>query len=365
MKGVVTTAGSQHLYKTAEPASRDAACLRIARERGITIVGKTNLSEFAIGVSGINDYFGTPINSVKGKRNRMPGGSSSGSAVAVAEGFADVAFGTDTAGSIRAPAACCGIYGLKTTFGLVSLEGVYPISPQHLDTIGPLARDIDGLVQGMALLQRGAESRYQTEVRKHPTAASLRIGRLYVPGTDPAIDESVDEALKKAGFTIHPMGEEFLAAWRRAQHHGNIVASTGAWLTNKHLFHHLTVSARAKAVMLLGEVNRLTAYKRALAHKEEWKRELNQALQDYDAIALPVLKKAPLKLAFTDQPAVFEARVLAIQNTVAVNLAGNPAIAIPVLLKRGGFPVTSVQFIGPNNSEAFLLNIGRIMEKHP
>ena len=118
MKGVVTTAGSEIFSVTHKPAEKDAPCLAIARQRNVQIVGKTNLTEFAISPSGMNEYFGTAVNPLK--RNLIPGGSSSGNAVALASGMADVAFGTDTAGSIRVPAACCGIVGLKTTLRLDS-----------------------------------------------------------------------------------------------------------------------------------------------------------------------------------------------------------------------------------------------------
>jgi amidase len=111
VKGVVTTAGSEYLSKNRRPAAHDAECLAIARQRNVEIVGKTNLSEFAVAPSGINDYFGTPKNPHRGWRKLIPGGSSSGSAEAVASGMADVAFGTDTAGSVRVPAACNGIVG--------------------------------------------------------------------------------------------------------------------------------------------------------------------------------------------------------------------------------------------------------------
>jgi amidase len=141
MKGLVTTAGSEYFAKTSPPATGDAECLAIARERNVRIIGKTNLSEFAVAPSGLNEYFGTPKNPFSKWRKFIPGGSSSGSAVAVARGMADVAFGTDTAGSIRVPAACCGIVGLKTTFGLISLKSVLPIDPNHLDTVGPMAKD--------------------------------------------------------------------------------------------------------------------------------------------------------------------------------------------------------------------------------
>ena len=169
-KGVVTTAGSEYLSRNRPPAAHDAKCVAIARQRNVRIVGKTNLSEFAIAPSGINDYFGTPKNPYNGWhkligwRKLIPGGSSSGSAEAVADGLADVAFGTDTAGSVRVPAACSGIVGLKTTFGLVSLEGVFPVEPEHLDTVGPMAKNVANVVRGMDLLQNGFAARYEAAV---------------------------------------------------------------------------------------------------------------------------------------------------------------------------------------------------------
>src|ERR1041385_3686632 len=170
MKGVVTTAGSNFFLLTHQPAKADAACLAIARRRNVVIVGKTNMTEFAVAPSGMNEYFGTPRNPLRSFL--IPGGSSSGSAVAVANGEADVAFGTDTAGSIRVPAACCGIVGLKTTHGLVSIEGVHPIEAAHLDTVGPIARDIEGTVRGMDLLQGGFSGRYKQAVAAKPSAHS-------------------------------------------------------------------------------------------------------------------------------------------------------------------------------------------------
>ena len=168
MKGVVTTAGSEIFAKTHKPADKDAPCLAIARRRNVQIVGKTNMTEFAVSPSGMNEYFGTPVNPLK--RNLIPGGSSSGNAVALASGMADVAFGTDTAGSIRVPAACCGIVGLKTTYGLVPIEGVYPVEPKHLDTVGPMGKDIAHTVQGMELLQEGFAAKYAAAKAAKPTA---------------------------------------------------------------------------------------------------------------------------------------------------------------------------------------------------
>jgi hypothetical protein len=142
------------------PAEKDAPCLAIARQRNVHIVGKANLSEFAVAPSGFNEYFGTPASPLSSSAKLLPGGSSCGSAVAVASGMADVAFGTDTAGSIRVPAAWCGVVGLKTTHGLVPIEGVFPIEPEHLDTVGPMGKDIAHTVQGMDLLQNGLPALY-------------------------------------------------------------------------------------------------------------------------------------------------------------------------------------------------------------
>src|SRR6201982_3181553 len=182
LKGVVTTAGSRYFEKNGFPAARDAVCMAIARERGVLVVGKTNLDEFAVGVTGMNEYFGIPKNRISRFRNLIPGGSSSGSAGAVQSGMADVAFGTDTAGSIRVPAACCGIVGLKTTHGLVSIDGVYPVAPEPLDTMGLMGRRLAHVVQGMDLLEKGFADRYAAAVRNKPLGKQIKIGRLYLSG---------------------------------------------------------------------------------------------------------------------------------------------------------------------------------------
>src|ERR1700756_3632672 len=113
MKGVVTTAGSHYVAETSQPATSDAVCLMIARARNVQIVGKTNLSELAVAPSGVNDFFGTPRSPLNKDSNLIPGGSSCGSAVAVANGLADIAFGTDTAGFFSASPAFCGARGFE------------------------------------------------------------------------------------------------------------------------------------------------------------------------------------------------------------------------------------------------------------
>ena len=229
MKGVVTSAGSEYLAKNSPPAKQDAKCLAIARQRNVQFVGKTNTSELALAVSGINDYFGTPRNPL-GRWPLIPGGSSSGCAVALANNEADVAFGTDSAGSIRYPAACCGIVGLKTTFGLVPLDGVYPIAPNQLDTVGPMARDVAGVVQGMDLLQAGFASRYRQAVAAKPSAKGIRVGRIYIKGTAPSVDQAMDDALAATGFEVVKLSPEFAEKWAQAQKDAATVAAVYAWI---------------------------------------------------------------------------------------------------------------------------------------
>ena len=376
MKGVVTTAGSEYLAKTSPPASRDAGCLAIARERNVHIVGKANLSEFAVSPSGVNDYFGTPKSPFsKWWLRFIPGGSSSGSAAAITNGMADVAFGTDTTGSIRTPAACSGIVGLKTTFGLVPIKGVFPISPKHLDTVGPMAKDVSHLVQGMDLLQEGFAARYQAAVAARPSAKDIKIGRLYLGGpgpgsvvlggTDPRIDKAVDNALARAGFHVVKLDEAFRAKWNKAQKDADIVAASGAWI-NEHKYQYKPgISARTKAVILLGGILHGTEYRKALQRQAAWQRTLRRVFQKVDFIALPTLQTLPLTISPLTDTGLLEARVLALQNTSAVNFAGNPALVIPIPVRHAKVPVTSLQLVGPRLSEAELLNAGRLVEsKH-
>src|SRR5204863_4402683 len=198
---VPTTAGCRAIAKLAKPAAADAPCLAGARAAGARLVGKANLHELAMLPIGTNPWFGTPVNPLDAEL--IPGGSSSGSAVAVATDEADVAIGSDTGGSVRIPSACCGTTGLKTTHGRVSLDGVWPLATS-LDTIGPMARDVAGVVAGMQLLEPGFTP---------SDVAPRTVGRVLVPGVDPTIDTAVDRVLAAAGFDVQPLR---LAGWDQA-----------------------------------------------------------------------------------------------------------------------------------------------------
>src|SRR3954452_11367320 len=187
--GVPTTCGSRAIEQTAAPATADAACLAGARAAGARIVGKANLHELAMLPIGSNPWFGTPVNPLD--PDLIPGGSSSGSAVAVANGDADVALGSDTGGSVRIPSACCGTAGLKTTFGRIPVDGVWPLAPS-LDTLGPMARDIAGVTLGMQLLEPGFTA---------ADAPARAIGRVRTSGV-PEIEDAIDAALRAAEIEV-------------------------------------------------------------------------------------------------------------------------------------------------------------------
>jgi amidase len=349
MAGLPTTAGSRPVADAAEPATRDAACLaglRAAMDAGqARFVGKTNLHELAYGISGINAAFGTPVNPLD--RRRIPGGSSSGSGAAVAAGEADIAYGTDTGGSIRIPAACCGITGLKTTWGRISLAGVRPLAP-GLDAVGPMARDVAGVAAGMALLEPGF-----TVASESPRS----VGVIAIDA-DPRVTAAIDDALRTAEFDVVPVRipglDEVIAA-------SITVLDAQAWQANRDLValagDQLGGDVRERlerASMITPE--QVTAAEAVIAY---WRETLDGLWRQVDLLAAPSLLGFPPLLE--EAHLMWKFRAL----TSPVNTAGVPALALPVPVRgRDAGPFSaSVQLIGPRNSEERLLAAGARIER--
>ncbi|WP_156345622.1 amidase family protein [Verrucomicrobium spinosum] len=218
------------------------------------------------------------------------------------------------------------------------------------------------LVEGMDLLKPGTAAAYAEQVADQPSGRGIRVGRLYIPGTDKAVDDAVDRALTEAGFKIVRLNKAFEDAWDQAQSHGNNIAVAEGYESDKEFLDKRGVTSATKAALLLGDLKHdRRSYDEALAWKSTWQRILNRKFLQVDFIALPTLKGPPLRIPFIGKTAVFEALVLGYQNTVPVNYAGNPAVAIPIPLENKRIPVTSLQLIGPRNSEAKLLNAARIV----
>ena len=342
--GVPTTAGSRVVAETAEPACADAPCIAGARSAGAAIVGKVNLHELAYGASGVNQYFGTPINPLD--PDRVPGGSSSGSAVAVADGDADVAFGSDTGGSIRIPAAFCGVTGLKTTHGRISLDGVWPLAPS-LDTVGPMAVDVAGVAACMTLL----EPAFTLDA---PPAA--RVGRIRPTGVDidPSIDAAVDVALVRSGLEVI---EVDLLGWQAARDAVGVILDSEAAESNRLLLEDPVrrdlLGADVRARLVGGAAITTAQLASARAFQVTWRTAMMTALRAVDVLALPTaMFYPPLRSEAVGRS------YTALTNPV--NLSGFPALAMPV--PSGQRLPASLQLIGPPNGEALLLATAAIVE---
>ena len=337
--GLPTTAGCQVVAEQANPAARDAAVVAAARRAGARIVGKTNLTELCWSASGVNPWSGTPVNPAD--PGRLPGGSSSGSAVAVAAGEADVALGTDTGGSVRIPAACCGIVGLKTTWGRVPLDGVYPLAPS-LDTVGPLGADVAAVELGMGLIEPGFAA----------GSCELAAGRMRPEvDVDPMTDAAVDAALAAAGVRVADV-DGF--GFRAAAGATDVLINAEAYQANAHLIpyldrltpqlrRNLTESAAITA-------DRVEAAERVRREARDW---FAAALDRYPVLALPTLVGAP--------PLLGESSMSLTVLTMPANLAGLPALALPVPGGPAGLSA-SLQRIGPPGGEERLIALGRVIE---
>jgi amidase len=342
--GVPTTAGSRAVAEFAEPAGRDAACMAGARAAGAAIVGKANLHELAYGGAGINEWFGTPVNPLD--PDLLPGGSSSGSAVAVAVGDADVAYGSDTGGSIRIPSAFCGVTGLKTTHGRVPLDGVWPLAPS-LDTVGPIARDVAGVVTGMALLEPGF-------LVDAPPAR--RVGRIRPAGFEitASIDQAVDAAIASSGLEVTEID---LLGWLEAREACGVVIDAEAVWSNRALLADPAkrglIGENVRARLTAADAVSGASLARARALQIRWREVMTAALRTVELLVLPTVPFYPPPLAAA--PGMhFNA------FTSPVNLSGFPALALPVPGEHR-LPA-SLQLIGPHGAEALLLATGAVIE---
>jgi amidase len=342
--GLPTVVGCEPIAELAEPATADADVVLAARAAGARIVGKTNLTELCWTASGVNKWSGTPVNPLAPAR--LPGGSSSGSAVAVALGQADVALGTDTGGSVRIPAACCGVTGLKTTWGRISLRGVYPLAPS-LDTVGPLGADVSAVELGMRLIDPGYGSAADLGA-----AGSLAVGRLR-PATevDPAVDAAVDRALAAAGISAPEVTGLDLDA---VSDLADILIDGEGYRSNEYLLPYVSrLSSSSQAGMTAGA--KITDAQ--LAGARDGMRSVcgwfGEQFRDHQFLVMPTLVAAPSVLGGDRIPLT----VL----TMPVNIARLPALALPVPDGPVGLPA-SLQLIGQPGSEERLIALGRRIE---
>jgi len=303
-------------------------------------VGRTNLHELAFGVTGVNPWYGTPVNPLD--PTRVPGGSSSGSAVAVATGEADIAYGSDTGGSVRIPAACCGVAGLKTTWGRIPVEGVWPLSPSF-DTIGPMARDVRGLEMGMSLLEPGFTA---------ADPAPWRVGRVRIEA-DPRIDAAIDRALAATGWDVVDL---LMPEWESVSLTGGLLLVAEAWSTNRALAETRPDAIGADVLdrLHLGrDASDQVSLAAARTAQALWCSRVDAMFKRVDLVAMPTLTILP--------PVLEDANDLLVARcTLPVNLAGVPALALPVPTE--GHMPASLQLMAQRNREDVLVTAGLEIE---
>ncbi|MCX7311316.1 MAG: amidase [Hyphomicrobiales bacterium] len=315
---------------------------------GATCVGKTHTDEFALGMFGTNPHFGTPINPVA--PDRVPGGSSSGSAAAVAAGLADFALGTDTGASVRLPASFCGLYGLRMSFGRVSTAGVMPMAPSF-DTVGWLARDA-------AVLRRVAEV--------HFGAVADRGGMRFLIARDAfalAVDKvaapliAIADDLRGSDVLLY---EDGIAPWLDTfgtLQLQDLWATLGAWVTKK----GRVVGPRARERVSFASTVPLADAARALTKREAFARRLAGLLGDDGILVLPTAHDvAPYRDAQPPALAAFREKTLAL--TCVAGLTRLPQLSVPAATVDG-CPVGLSFIAGPMGDESLVALAGRLSDR--
>lgn len=333
--GFPTRAGSPVLQE-APPAVSHAAVVQTLLDNGCQLRGKTTLHELAFGVTGINPWCGTPRN--PHYPQLIPGGSSSGSAAVVAAGEVDFAIGTDTGGSVRMPAACCGVIGLKPSFGRLSRMGVMP-AQSSLDCVGLFARDIATLRQALA------KALNQAAPAAHREAPAIS----YLAGTaTPAIEQLIVAHLQHAGLSWSPA---FLPGFNEAHQAGLTVISQENWQAFHHIIDAPNLAADVAQRIRAGAEISPQQRQAAESVRQQFSAAVDAQLAKTPLIMLPTLPECPPTLEKAANPL----NVVNLTRLVRpFNLSGHPALSLP-LGEINHRPV-ALQLVANKNKEFDLLN---------
>jgi len=345
-----------------------ATVVRNLLAAGMVPLGKTQMVEFAFGTWGANPHLGTPWNPWDLATHRVPGGSSSGSGVAVAAALAPAAIGSDTGGSVRIPAALNGITGLKTTGGLVSTDGVFPLS-RTLDTIGPMTRSArDAALLCAALLGTdSAVARRLVDCATQDADASLDGLRIAVLPPDQypiAVDPAVASAVDAAQAILRELGAD--VAERRfpfsfddlVRRNGQLTAAEAYAVHRAYIDdERLAIGAAVRRRVLGGKAISAADYIDALAHRRAACAQWTDWMRDCDALLTPAVP-----IAACPVEAVDEAQAPLASFTRAGNYLDTCALALPAGLSADGLPV-GIQLLGRPHTEATLLRAGMAFQR--
>ena len=365
--GIRTTIGSR--FFADHVAEEDAFVVQKLKQAGVTIMGKTNTHEIALGITGNNPHYGTAHN--PWDTTRIPGGSSSGSAIAVATGMALGALGTDTGGSIRIPASLCGVVGLKPTFGRVSLRGVFPLS-WNLDHVGPLTKSVKDaalLLQIIAVydpLDPASVKMLTGEYLGHLTDSVK--GRKIALATGAFIETSdadVLSAVHDAAKVFESLGcsiQEVDMSWLQEAALANklMTQSDGAAVHRERLKEHPEMFGDDIRRRLEDGANTpLADYILARRTQAQVKKKFEQFFENYDFLLTPTTPIAAPTIEGHD--AVEQAGRLT-RFTAPFNLAGLPALSLPCGFTKSGLPI-GLQIISRAWGEFKVLNAGHAYEQ--
>jgi Asp-tRNA(Asn)/Glu-tRNA(Gln) amidotransferase A subunit family amidase len=331
--GQTTCAGSRVL-QDAPPAAQDCPAVSRLRRAGASLIGRTNMSEFAFSGVGINPHFGTPTNPCDTQIPRIPGGSSSGAAVSVATGAAFIGLGSDTGGSIRIPAALTGTVGFKGSAALVPTEGALPLSTT-LDTVCAITRSVaDAIIAHELLAQRWV-------TRSAAPLASYSLGvasTVMLEGLDATVTEAWQrtlETLHNAGVRVKHVALPEINELQQIQAKGGFSA-VESYTWHRHLLasHSTTYDPRVAARMLRGASMSACDYIELQNARRNWISRMDTALQGFDAILSPTVPvvAAPISEVAPGAPqdeAFFQLNAMLLRNTSVINMLDGCAISLP------------------------------------
>jgi aspartyl-tRNA(Asn)/glutamyl-tRNA(Gln) amidotransferase subunit A len=360
--GEPTAAGSKVLAD-APPAAVNAPVVQRILDAGFVVMGRTNMTEFAFSGLGINPHHGTPKSPWDRATGRIPGGSSAGAAVSIADQMAFGALGTDTGGSCRVPAAMCGIVGYKPTARRVPIDGILPLSPS-LDSVGPLANS----VACCAAIDAVFAGERPSPLRPAPVEG-LRIGvplNIMLDAIDPIVGAAFERALAalaNAGARISPITLPPMDDIARANTAGGFAAAEAfAWHRTLLAQRGAGYDPQVKRRIMRGEHITAAAYLDLLTARQDIIRRFDAVTQDFDVLVMPTCPLVPPPIAALEADDAEYARVnlLQLRNTAIGNFLDRCAISLPCHLP-GEAPV-GLMLMGPPMGDARLFAIAAGIE---
>ena len=346
VQGQETRAGSTVLAGSGAVA-RDAPAVVRIRQAGFVLIGRTNMTEFAYSGLGLNPHYGTPRSPWRREVGHVAGGSSSGSAVAVADGMAHAALGTDTGGSCRIPAAFTGLVGLKPTARRVPLEGAVPLS-SSLDSIGPIARSVaccahlDAILSGESPIGQGSTGP-SSEGRPLRGMRLAVATTLVLDGLDDAVAAAFDRALSRisaAGGVVERVEIPEFGDVAGINARGGLTASEShAWHRNLLAKSREGYDPRVSARILRGEGLNAADYIEIVAARTALVRSATRRLSRYDALLMPTVPVAPPTIAELQADEAYgRLNSLVLRNSAMINMIDGCALSLPIG-EPGGAPV--------------------------